>query len=77
MQLRDVLTIYQNLTTADRLQPCDHSQGGGLAAAGGTQQSGERALGHYKINAFNHQGGIAFTISFGHLAKLNARNDRI
>ena len=71
-QLRDVLAIYQNLTTADRFQSCDHAQGGGLATAGGTQQSGERALGHHKIDAFNHQGSLAFTITLGHLTKLDA-----
>ena len=71
-QMCDVLSIDQNLTATDGLQACNHAQGGGLATSRRAEQSGECALGHHKIYAFDHQRRIALTITFGHLAKLNA-----
>ena len=42
--LGDVLAVQEQVAGGDILQACDHAQGGGLAAAGGTDQDDQLAV---------------------------------
>ena len=61
-----IFTVDQELAAADILQACDHTQSGGLAAAGGTNENDEFALFDFQVEIVHCMiaVGINFIYSF-------------
>ena len=72
-QRGDIFAPHDDPARRGRLQPGNHAQRGGFAAAGRPQNGGERALADFKADAFDGQRRIRVrAVTLGDVVKLNA-----